>query len=1252
MPTRSKANKVWNHSHGDSYAHQFPGGQSQGVQEAQKIVAAGGGATSGAGSVTTTQITVEPYYFTVGTSSNPNESYWDAMQRLATEVKWPLILVGNRMYYDSDPTMARAKPALHVQRDDPMVADWNYVWDARAICTQAVLNLFVDPFSFAAGDVFTLEGFGTATTASTIKLPGRWLVAQVDRNRADLTTQFTMKQPTLPSREPAPQVQTTTSSSVQAAAASGSPPPGPGGYVNPLAGATFGRTDMGVDGTMPVGAKIVAPGKIRIAGIQQNWYAGQPFIWWELLDGPDKGRYQYIAEQDSRISRPSIRRSSKARRSARLPPLAAGSSSGGGPQRLRRSRRRPRATPKERSLRQAGRRVSGFKIKAPRGCRPMSVDLSHLTGGPGFAEQPNLVRGRVIRAPVDASSDMGVVLLGYTSEYEYDVQPGDWSARGSALPVVGTQCLIALDDRGGAWVPTWEGADEYADLGGGQTGATGAQGPAGETGASGPAGPMGPEGPKGLDSTVPGPTGPIGPQGVQGPSGPTGPQGPIGLTGGTGSTGPTGLTGGTGPQGPIGVTGATGATGATGPMGTVYDSDQIGTVKSWTGATIPANWMLADGRALSRASYPQLFTAIGTTYGAGDGSTTFALPDLRDRMLVGTSSTKALAATGGEASHTLINSEMPVHSHGGSTVGGSSTGIESAAHNHGYSTVTGNENQNHNHVFTTDQPTWQGNQGLNVWSSPGGADFVAITYGATLVGGDNRKYSDYAHVHTGTTATEGQAHNHNVSDTTATENQNHSHAIPALPISNDGGGAAHNNMPPWIAVALIIKVTGVQVDSGGALVGAQGPAGPTGATGPAGPTGPTGSTGATGAAGAASGGSAPRVRAGLALPTSPLATGIAATLTIVAPELGNGMTTSGTTGVVIPAAGRYRIDAYVTLGPLAAGSAGYTQLILQRNGVTTLTGSGALAIFSAPQYPSLYTFDDIQCAAGDIISVSLYNATGVTITVNSGLVVVEATGGTQGQRGSTWFTYTGAGTPAAGTFTGELDGDMATRASDGEVFARRSGAWADQGWKVSTGINTMDTWHTVGQGGQPAFLNGWVNYGAPYSVAGFRLFPDGKVKVKGMVMSGTLPGAIFQLPLGYRPPEQKLYACETNANVNGRIDVYTDGTVYANVGSNAWLSLDLIEFDTNTITQMATGPTGPQGPPGALGTPPTMSATTSQSTFSVPVNVGTAVPLDTPHISQGGMALSNGCFRVPAKGLYQINAAIMWNTDVRPAEST
>ena len=60
-----------------------------------------------------------------------------------------------------------------------------------------------------------------------------------------------------------------------------------------------------------------------------------------------------------------------------------------------------------------------------------------------------------------------------------------------------------------------------------------------------------------------------------------------------------------------------------------------GTMQMFAGNTIPAGWLLCDGSAISRTDYAKLFSAIGTIYGAGDGSTTFTLPNLIDRVVQG-----------------------------------------------------------------------------------------------------------------------------------------------------------------------------------------------------------------------------------------------------------------------------------------------------------------------------------------------------------------------------------------------------------------------------------------------------------------------------------------------------------------------------------------------------------------------------------------------------------------------------------------
>ena len=69
------------------------------------------------------------------------------------------------------------------------------------------------------------------------------------------------------------------------------------GYVNPIPGAVLGRTDMGVDATLKPGAPIRAIGDSRVLGIMPGWYSGQPYLALQLLNGPQKGRTYYVAEQ-------------------------------------------------------------------------------------------------------------------------------------------------------------------------------------------------------------------------------------------------------------------------------------------------------------------------------------------------------------------------------------------------------------------------------------------------------------------------------------------------------------------------------------------------------------------------------------------------------------------------------------------------------------------------------------------------------------------------------------------------------------------------------------------------------------------------------------------------------------------------------------------------------------------------------------------------------------------------------------------
>lgn len=74
-------------------------------------------------------------------------------------------------------------------------------------------------------------------------------------------------------------------------------------------------------------------------------------------------------------------------------------------------------------------------------------------------------------------------------------------------------------------------------------------------------------------------------------------------------------------------------------------------------------WLKCEGQAVSRTTYARLFAKFGTTFGSGDGSTTFNLPDLRDKFLITSSGTKSPASTGGEETVVLEFDNLPDHDH-------------------------------------------------------------------------------------------------------------------------------------------------------------------------------------------------------------------------------------------------------------------------------------------------------------------------------------------------------------------------------------------------------------------------------------------------------------------------------------------------------------------------------------------------------------------------------------------------------------
>ncbi len=173
----------------------FPGRYDKVKAGAKAVMEVGGGSATGT-------VYNKQYNFEVGTTDHPKENYWDAANRLADEVKWPFFLDGQYAYFDPETTLIQQKVSAVIHRDDPQVISWQCDWDSRHIATELRLDLICDPFEFRAGEVLKLIGFGPASTGSTVKLPGRWLISDIERTRSNVFSSFTLKQPEAALPEP------------------------------------------------------------------------------------------------------------------------------------------------------------------------------------------------------------------------------------------------------------------------------------------------------------------------------------------------------------------------------------------------------------------------------------------------------------------------------------------------------------------------------------------------------------------------------------------------------------------------------------------------------------------------------------------------------------------------------------------------------------------------------------------------------------------------------------------------------------------------------------------------------------------------------------------------------------------------------------------------------------------------------------------------------------------------------------------
>lgn len=130
-----------------------------------------------------------------------------------------------------------------------------------------------------------------------------------------------------------------------------------------------------------------------------------------------------------------------------------------------------------------------------------------------------------------------------------------------------------------------------------------------------------------------------------------------------------------------------------------------GAVQMYAGASAPTDWLLCDGSAVNRATYANLFSIIGIAYGAGDGSTTFNLPNLKGSVPVGYDASQtefnALGKTGGAKTFALAVANLPAHAH-------------DITHTHGTpATATGGVSASHAHQLSPNQ-TWANALGTGI----------------------------------------------------------------------------------------------------------------------------------------------------------------------------------------------------------------------------------------------------------------------------------------------------------------------------------------------------------------------------------------------------------------------------------------------------------------------------------------------------------------------------------------------------------
>lgn len=149
----------------------------------------------------------------------------------------------------------------------------------------------------------------------------------------------------------------------------------------------------------------------------------------------------------------------------------------------------------------------------------------------------------------------------------------------------------------------------------------------------------------------------------------------------------------------------------------------VGAIMDYGGATAPSGWLLCFGQAISRATYAALFTAISTAYGAGDGTTTFNVPDFRGRVAAGQDdmggvSANRLTSAGG------LDGDVMGGAGGAETVAMSLANLAAHTHtgpSHTHTGTTGNGSANHTHSASSSSVAGAGSRPLQGTTDNGGS---------------------------------------------------------------------------------------------------------------------------------------------------------------------------------------------------------------------------------------------------------------------------------------------------------------------------------------------------------------------------------------------------------------------------------------------------------------------------------------------------------------------------------------------------